>query len=363
MLKNNTRTRRRMRAGRFFDDPASNPSCLGCTACSEQTICGGLHVRSAAFDCLSYCCNEPSKCDNVCVRNPGAFVDRVREIEGFSLDTVPGTGVLSRPMGSGVIPMIYHGSSRAEGLVADRVALPLFQLLKRLEGTVKFASRSDLLKQYNIADPTKIILSGTDRDAPLERWWRYGTLRRMLILEHLSDLGVEVITSPNYSLFSDAPRWTDMHSMKRIAITWQEIASAGIRSALHVNARTLKDWRRWRDFIGERDEINCLAFEFATGASDPTRMRWHVDQLCALAHEVQRPLTLFVRGGRAVLPELVEAFTDVSLIDTCPFMRAVNRQEAVLRADGSVRWRRAANPDREVGNLLDHNVRALAAER
>lgn len=362
MRKDSAQIRRRVRGARFFDDPNASPSCLGCSACSDRPTCGGLHVRAAAFDCLAYCCNRPSECDNVCVRNPSAFVERVHEIGGFSLDNVPRARIVSRPALPRTIPLIYHGFSRGEPFNTAVVALPLYALLNRSEGTVKFASRSNLLDYFRIADSTRIVLSGTDTDAPLERWWTYG-VRRISALEHLSNLGVEVITSPNYSLFSDAPRWTDMHSMKRIAMTWQEIASAGICGALHVNARTLQDWRRWRDFVGERDEINCLAFEFATGAADPTRMLWHTDQLCRLADEVQRPITLFVRGGTAVLSQLEETFKDVSLIDPRPFMKAIHRQEAVRRSDGSIGWRRAAGTSSAVGNLLEHNSLALAAGR
>ncbi len=360
MMREKAQVRRTLRGARFFDDPAANPSCLGCSACPDLATCGGLHVRSAAFDCLAYCCKKPLECDNVCVRNPSAFVERVHEIEGFSLDNIPRVAVQSQPALPRTVPLLYHGSSRSERFASPVVALPLFALINRSQGTVKFPSRSELLDTFRISDSSRIVLSGTDTDAPLERWWGYGS-KRIIALEHLMHLGVEVITSPNYSLFSDAPRWTDMHSMKRIAMTWQEIASVGIRSALHVNARTMRDWRRWRDFIGEREEINCLAFEFATGAADPKRMIWHTDQLCRLAAEVQRPITLFVRGGTAVLSQLEGFFDGVCLIDPRPFMKAIHRQRAVRRSDGSIAWRSAAGTNWAVEGLLEHNSLELAA--
>jgi hypothetical protein len=361
MMRDRAQIRRTRRGARFFDDPTANPGCLGCSACSEFSTCGGLHVRAAAFDCLAYCCRKPLECDNVCVRNPSAFVERVHEIGGFSLENIPRTAIRSRPVLPRTIPLVYHGSSRSERFASPVVALPLFALISRSQGTVRFASRAELLDTFRLSDSSKIVLSGTDTDAPLERWWGYGGFRRIFALEHLMHLGIEVITSPNYSLFSDAPRWTDLHSMKRIAITWQEIADVGISSALHVNARTIQDWRRWRDFIGERQEINCLAFEFATGAADPKRMVWHTDQLCRLAAEVQRPITLFIRGGTAVLPQLEEFFDEVCLIDPRPFMKAIHRQEAVRRSDGTIAWRRASSTDSPVDELLEHNSLALAA--
>lgn len=362
MLRGKGQTRRRLRGGRFFDNPAANPSCLGCSACSDLPTCGGLHVRAAAFDCLAYCCRKPAECDNICVRNPSAFVDRVHEIGGFALDNVPRAPHLSHVEFPRTIPLLYHGGSRMERFAPAVVALPLFALINRSDGSVKFTSRAELLNHFRIADSTRVVLSGTDKDAPLERWWGYGD-GRLAALEHLLHLGIEIITSPNYSLFSNAPRWTDMHSMKRIAITWQEIVSTGIRGALHANARTMQDWRRWRDFIGERDEINCIAFEFATGAADPTRMDWHADQLCRLADEVKRPITLFVRGGTGVLSKLGGSFDQVCLIDPRPFMKAIHRQEAVRRSDGTLGWRSAAGTTRLVDSLLAHNASAVAAGR
>lgn len=362
MLKDTARIGRRLRGGRFFDDPVTNPSCLGCSACSDLPTCGGLHLRAGALDCLSYCCRNPLECDNVCVRSPVTFARRVQEIGGFSLDNVPRVSFQPRPDVPRTIPLIYHGSSRNQAFSPPVIALPLYALIQRTDGKVRYQSRDELLDSFRIADSTRIVLSGTHIDAPLERWWGYGN-KRVPALSHLSRLGVEVITSPNYSLFLNAPRWTDLHSMKRIAITWQEIASAGISSALHVNARTMRDWRRWRDFIGERDEVNCLAFEFATGAADPKRMEWHMDQLCRLAGEMQRPITLFVRGGTAILAQLEEAFEDVCLLDSRPFMKAIKRQQAVRQPDGSVVWRSAAGEGSSVEELLEHNWLALATGR
>jgi hypothetical protein len=347
-------SRRITRGGRrFFDNPDTHPPCLGCPACPDYATCGGLHLHAGALNCLEYCCGNPTDCDNVCVRSPRDFADRVLEIGGFHLSNVPRAPTLSKPaVMPQIVPLVYHGSSRSERFSPPAVALPLFAMLNRASGEVQFQSRDQLLDHFRIGDSCLIVLTGTDTDRPLERWWVYGA-RRMHALEHLARFGIEVITGPNYSLFSDAPRWTDMHAMKRIAITWQEIASVGIRSALHLNARTEKDWRRWRDFVGERDEINCLAFEFATGAADPQRMGWHTDQLCGLAAEVQRPFTLFVRGGTAIIRQLEEFFDEVTLIDARPFMKAVKRQEASRHANGHIRWQRAI--DTPVQELLEHN--------
>jgi hypothetical protein len=90
-------------------------------------------------------------------------------------------------------------------------------------------------------------------------------------------------------------------------------------------------------------------------------MLWHTDQLCRLAGEVQRPITLFVRGGTAVLTQLEEFFADVCLIDARPFMKAIHRQKAVERSDGSFVWRSTAGTkSAQVEELLEHNSLVLA---
>jgi hypothetical protein len=166
-------------------------------------------------------------------------------------------------------------------------------------------------------------------DPPLERWWSLSDARRPAI-RALRDLGVQLVTTPNYSLFTDRPRWDDMHSMKRIAIVHEEFLSEGMPAALHVNARTEKDWDRWTKYIADRSEVTHIAFEFGTGAGWATRTAWHAGQLAKLAVSVGRPLHLVMRGGNTVLPKLAAAFADVTMLDTNIFMKTKSRQRAVV---------------------------------
>ena len=86
--------------------------------------------------------------------------------------------------------------------------------------------------------------------------------------------------------------------MKRIAIVHQEFLSEGMPAALHVNARTDRDWERWREYVAARPEVAHIAFEFGTGAGWGERMGWHTAQLAQLARAVNRPLHLVVRWWR-----------------------------------------------------------------
>ena len=54
------------------------------------------------------------------------------------------------------------------------------------------------------------------------------------------------------------------------------LISEGLPAALHVNARTEHDYARWGELIADRQEIEILAFEFATGCGRGERIDWHV---------------------------------------------------------------------------------------
>jgi len=170
------------------------------------------------------------------------------------------------------------------------------------------------------------------------------------------------VTTPNYSLFVDQPRWDDLHSLKRIAIVHEEFLREGLPAALHLNARTDRDWDRWRDYIAARPEVTHVAFEFATGAGWALRTDWHVKKLVALATAVGRPLHLIMSGGAKLLPVLMRAFADITLLETSVFMKTASRQRAFLSAPGVVSWRSSRTKKAEtVDSLLTENWQVVAA--
>ncbi|QJP13633.1 hypothetical protein G3545_08150 [Starkeya sp. ORNL1] len=259
-----------------------------------------------------------------------------------------------------MIPVIYHGNKRTEVYSGGVVALSLYALLSKATGDLKFMSREQLCDAFRISTDTTIVLTGTHQDPPLERWWSYGEAKTEEIIGLLRGLGIKLVTTPNYSLFANAPRWDDMHSMKRIALTFAQFVRGGIPAALHVNGRTAKDFWRWRDFLCERPEITHLAYEFGTGAGRAARSPQHAEWLTELARSVDRPLHILVRGGLDVLPTLAASFAGVTLLDTSAFMKTMNRQCAVPEGNRNVRWELSPTATNdELERLFIHNVTAL----
>lgn len=348
--------RNRRRERRLWHDGQRHTPSLGCTACPERPICGGLSVQASRFDCLDVCCGTPAHCDNVCRNNPD-YADRVREVGTFRLDTTPPTEAITTPILPKVVPLLFHGSSRKQTIAPIALALSLYSLFNRRDATMRYTTREELCANYRISPETLIVLSGTDRDAPLERWWSFGERQRRQIIPTLRRLGIALVTTPNYSLFLDVPRWNDLHAMKRIAITHHEFVSEGVPAALHINGRTETDFQRWTDYLVSRPAITHVAYEFTTGSTWVGRRELHTAWLTALAKSVGRPLHLVVRGGVEILPALAQSFDALTFLDTSSFIKTMMRQRASLNGTRRIHWLPApTSTGTPVDDLLTHNM-------
>lgn len=283
------RLRRRLR--RHWDQPHL-PTSLGCSLCPQKDVCGGLHTEIRQFDCLAYCCGKPDGCTKVCRKKPDLFTQQVREIGGFDLVRAPRSTKLEPPKLPPFAPVIYHRGRRQIPLERPAVALPLYALFSKSTGIGKFSSRDALCADFAISPQTAIVLTGTDQDEALERWWGYGEERRREGIAYLRGLDIALVTTPNYSLFANVPRTDDLHSMKRIALVHSEFQQGGLPAALHINGRTERDFARWAAFLTARPEITHVAYEFGTGAGYSERILQHLTWLESVARAVGRPLTL-----------------------------------------------------------------------
>lgn len=339
----------------LWDDP-SLPMKLGCTACPELQLCGGLRIAAGVFDCRVLCaCQRTGKrCSGVCRRDARVFIRRVRDVGGFEFDNVPRCEPAEAKAISDYVPIIYNGTNRIGLLDGGTVAVPLLSVFNQQSGTGRFETREEMLEYFRLSRRTRIILTGVAEDRAIERWWSLGDRPRLI--ETLKPLGVEMVTAPNYSLFTDVSRLDNLQNMKRIALTFAEFMAGGMPCALHVNGRTPRDYERWTGFVAERDEVSSIAFEFTTGTAG-ARGEWHRDQLVALARQVGRPLHLFVRGGRRHLQPLTAAFSSVTVLDAGPYLKTKHRQRARLSMGAELEWRlwRTSNGE-ALDDLLQHNI-------
>lgn len=349
------------RPDRLRDDARANPACLGCGTCPDHATCGGLHTEAPVFDCDAFCtCADRDACDTVCRNRPVDFVDHVQEVGGFDLGNTPRTQARAVSALPPVVPLIGHGYRREAVLQEPVVAVPLYELFHMGTGEPLVRDRVALARRFLIPQAATVIASGVDRDPKLEAWW--GFRDRGVLTSTLRDLRIALVTAPNFSSFLDVPRPDNLHGMKRIALSWAEMSAAGVPAALHVNARTERDYERWTAFVRERPEVGVVSFEFGTGAGDPGRVEWHVERLRALAGGVDRPLDLVVRGGARFLRRLRDRFASVTLVETDAFMRTMKRGRAEVAEPGRLRWRRVRTPlGAPLDELLAHNVATVRA--
>lgn len=338
-------------------DPNAYPVALGCASCPHLGDCGGLCVKAPVFDCLDMCCNAPGTCTRVCRKQPAdVFVDQMREIGGFDLGDAPRAPVINHSINSEIVPLVYHGSRRAHELRNETFALRLPDLVNFRQGRLRFQNRSALCAHFLIPADAQIILSGVNLDHRIEPWWHLGE-RRIEIIADMRRIGIDLITTPNFSVVLDQPRTDDLHAMKRILLVFAEFASAGLACALHPNGRTERDFERWGNEIAARPEVTTLAFEFITGPGRKTRQGWHLDRLADLAGRAGRNLDIVVRGDPRVIGFLRQHFRKVTYIETSAFMKSLKRQRAERAGNNRLHW--VPTPTAEGENLDDlfvHNL-------
>ncbi|MER9901129.1 hypothetical protein [Mesorhizobium sp. M0130] len=319
------------------DNPYTNTMCLGCGICSERRVCGGLSLEAQIVDCLHHCCGTPDFCTKVCANNTVLFPQQVREIGGFDLDSTPRAPVRAITLKGDIVELIYHGSRRSQALDADIVALRLADVVDFRRKRSKHSSAEQLRETFRLAPDCKIILTGVDHDHRIESWWSLGSARPAII-RGLVALGIHMVTTPNFSLVLDHPRWDDLHAMKRIALVFAEFQENGLACALHPNGRTFQDFERWMSFVVERPEVQALAYEFITGPDRTGRRQFHLDRLAELAAAVNRPLDIIMRGNPQVIPFLRGHFRKVIYIDTTAFIKTQKRRIAERVANSALEW-------------------------
>ena len=349
------------RPGSLWHDATRYSPLLGCTICPDRKLCGGLQIEVPIFNCLDLCCGHPEDCDAVCRNRPENFAHHVWEVDGFSFDNVPRAPVLAAPKLPTLVPVLFDRSRRRVAFAASAaVCFPLYKVISRHDGKTRYQNRRELADGFRIPLTMPVILTGTAFDPPLERWWSLGS-ERIDAIRGLRELGIAMVTTPNFSLFSDQPRWDDLHSMKRIAIVHEEFLREGLLAALHVNARTERDWERWTEYIARRPEVTHIAFEFGTGAGWTTRIDWYANQLIRLGAAVGRPLHLVLRGGTQILPTLVAAFPNITVLETSVYVKTINRKGASLTAEGGLQWSPSPTaPNEPIDDLLAENWQTVA---
>lgn len=333
---------------------------LWCAGCPELNACGGLRVRRGLGTCLDDCCNSPDGCTRVCPNNPEVFADKLAEIGGtFQLDTLPRAPLLEARALPDEVPIIYHHGEIASLPQLPVACLPLYQMYTPGDGRPRFDSGSELRGAFGLGPSTDVMLTGVAQDKSVESWWGLGRAGRREVIRALVDQGVTFVTTPNFSLAADEPRWNDLHAISRAGIAHSEFLEGGLPAAYHINARTELDYERIAKFIGQRTEITHVAVEFLTGSGMTGRVDWSFRQLRALVTYVGRPLHLTFRGRVEHLSRMSKLFPMMTSLDADAFMKTVHFQRLVPHGNARLRPERATDADK--AKLFEANWQARTA--
>ena len=338
---------------------------LGCAACADRRICGELHLQdtgSLLLSCMDHCtCPDPAECQMVCPRNAATFANRFHEVDGWDLNNIPTAQMLAMPHLPNWIPL-FQGDLTGKRPAGGEpfVALPLTLALAGAGLAVRGRTTDELVRSYGAKPFHGWVLSGTEGDPAVERVWKLPDLSR--VARQLRQAGVVFATTPNFSLVLDSPRYDNLHAMKRIAWAWYRMTQGGLCTALHLNGRTDHDFVRWAEFVRARPEVKAVAFEFLTGSATRSSADLYVRRLKQFSYDCGRKMPLVIRGHAHLAHELSDAYSQVILLDSAPYMRATKRRKAFLKGNGALghSFVPTATP-RETRALLLHNLKVHRA--
>jgi hypothetical protein len=299
--------------------------------------CGGLQSGLPLFTCFDLHCCGRKDCDNVCLRNP-SYQERLRDIQGFGST---GLGRLRQELMTlpQYVPMIHHGNNREKPLSCGVAAVDPYQIMRIKENRyqVIISDPAELRRKFQLDNDTNIILRGTAKDKPLERYWKYR--RRDKVMDELIPLNISLFIGPNFSQFLDVPRTDNLYNRKRQLLCLSELSEAGISVAPHLSATMPADWKFWTDYLSDNSEVNHVAFNFQTGYRNFKQGMIALRAIEKMQQTLGRPLSLVLIGGAQYVNLASFIFEQTTLIDSAPFVKTVKRQQMFETTTGERCWR------------------------
>lgn len=342
-----------------------------CPICLHYGDCGGIEPKRLLFkeDCFDVSCHrsDPTDnpcrngtCNNVCPHNE-QFLHRCSEVGGLQFDNIPKIDQSPTTLPR-YVPLVHHGYGRSESLDWPVVGLKAYEIL-RLDNAGLYRPVADspeaLRAKFRLHPNTKIVVVGTDRDPPLERYWKYR--RRDAVPQAMARLGISLAIGPNFSHFLDVPRTDNLFNRKRQLICLAEMASSGLSPVPHLSAVTPADWLYWKEFLRSNTTVRYAAVEFQTGNKQKAQGGKVIQRLSRLQKELGRPLHMIVIGGCQFLTRLAYEFDEFTLIDSSPFMKAVKRRSFDGSKAGRAWLENRTKPGESIDGLIAHNVAGYSA--
>lgn len=298
------------------------------------------------------CCGRPASCTLSCLANPRLATD-LAEVGGlgFSELTQSFPKVTICPS---YVPVVQHRYLGTQVLNLPWAAIPLRELFKLRNGTLRpiADTPSQLRHLFKLRPNTAVLALGVDKDKHLERYWAHSF--DDLCAENLAKLGIALAITPNFSMFLDEPRTQHLLNRKRILLSADDWARQGIPPVLTLQAVTEKDWSYWREFLISHEEVDTVALEFQTGLGNPGIGTEALHRVAQIQDETRRELRFIAVGGFTFAALLGRLFSQFTIVDSTPFMKAAYRQRGYVY-NGRIRWRKRCPQSPEL--LFADNIR------
>ncbi len=326
-----------------------------CSKCASRAACGGLDEFQVLVNC------HPHSAEVCRARGWTCLVcDPVRYVQRMGAAKLRASEILPVRSPDTTLPaylgLIQHADNWSGAMPFPIVALSTRAVLggRGARYGVRFKSRESLLAHFGLRADVGILLVSVAQDRHLERYWRWGKANG--IPEQLAALGVTGITVPNYSFFTDAPKYEHAYNLLRHHATAYEFANAGISVVPHLQALTEGDLRNWREWLRAHPHVRHICREFQCG-----NRGGQVDELARLQDDIGRELHPIIVGGGRYAQRVFRRFRRATLVDSTPFFKAMNRFRYV---DLGSRLDEVKQPfaDRgEIGAMLRHNLATYGA--
>jgi len=155
--------------------------------------------------------------------------------------------------------------------------------------------RRPLREVYQLAPTTKLALEFYVEDRVLEGLWA----SRRFVIRELSQLAVDLVLTPNFSVWHDHPRFEQLVQQRRAFIFYHELIEAGLPAIPDIGWSLFEpDGRLWAEWINSQPGLRAVSL-FCGGRkvhASRRALRETIEDI-ALFHRAVRPGVTFVLGG------------------------------------------------------------------
>jgi len=155
--------------------------------------------------------------------------------------------------------------------------------------------RRPIREVYRLSTGTRVGLQFYVEDRVLEGLWA----NRQRVIAELNQLGLDLVLSPNFSVWRDHSRFEQLVQQRRSFAFYHELVEAGLPAIPDVGwSRFEPDGRLWAEWINSQPDLSAVSI-FCGGRKihAERRAQRETEEDIALFHRAVRPEVTFVMGG------------------------------------------------------------------